>query len=119
MGWGGGGEPLPVWAERPGWRVEGVSEGLVVPQREVSLGGGGAGGALVHALRARALVLLFRARAGRDGGGGRGRGARLLLKVRDDDCHVAHRDGQLLRRAPVDVLQLGSGVGERGRQTFL
>lgn len=52
-------------------------------------------------------MLLFGGGTGRDGGGGGGGGARLLLKVCDDDCDVAHGDGQLLRRAPVDVLQLG------------
>lgn len=87
----------------------GASEGLVVPHREVPFGRGGARRALVHALGAGALVLLFGAHAGRDGGRGRGRGAGLLLKVCDDDRHVAHGDGQLLGGAPVDVLQLGPG----------
>lgn len=88
---------------------EGGSEGLVMPQREVSFGGGGARRALVHALGAGALVLLFGARAGGDGGRGGGRGAGLLLKVCYDHGHIAHRYGQLLGSAAVNVLQLRPG----------
>lgn len=54
-------------------------------------------------------MLLFGGRAGRDGGRRRRRGAGLLLKVRYDHRDVTHGDGQLLSRAPVDVLQLGPG----------
>lgn len=89
------------------WQCPWRSERLVVPDREVSLWGRSTGWTLVHALGAGALVLLFRAGAGGDCGGGGGGGTSLLLKVCYDDCDVAHRDGQLLGCAPVDVLQLG------------
>lgn len=84
------------------------SEGLVVPRGVVSSGGWGAGRALVCALGAGAQVLLFRASAGGDRGGRGGGRAGLLLKVCDDDSHVAHRYSQLLSRAPVHILQFWS-----------
>lgn len=43
----------------------GDSKRLVVGHGEMSFGGGGPRGVLVHALRARALVLLLRGHAGR------------------------------------------------------
>lgn len=86
------------------------SEGLVVPGGVVSSGGWGAGWALVCALGAGAQVLLFRASAGGDRRGRGGGRAGLLLKVCDDDSHVAHRYSELLSRAPVNVLQFWSGM---------
>lgn len=85
-----------------------ISERLVVHCGQVALGSGGAGRALVCALRPRAaLVLLFRPCTGGHCGGGCGGGASLFLKVCDNDGDIAHSHCQLLCSAPVHIFQSG------------